>query len=784
MLAAAEAKARLAGITPLDSMLRHGSLAETAADLEPSARLFVLGHRREHDERTPINHHVEGVVRSVKAPVLVLPSSEFQAPQQVVIAFDGSAHGMNVVNRLAASPLMPGLPIQLATAGAAASTEAATEDAMRTLRGRGFVVTTKMLDGEPATAISILSNRAGTVLMIGAYGHSRIRQLIIGSTTTTLLRHAKSRCLYCGDAAADCDLSGTARNKSTTKVAPSANPAYRKRSSNSRWVCGVLSCVDIFNLQHAGRPDETKPGRCPKRKRAKAMGDVFGSGGGRLREWRPESRMRHAIFTFSPLPRESAASSAVHAANGAQADAPREYKCRIRVSALREIRIQYRVPLHGVRQVERRSGRLAEQCRPTPMHAPIESIAALLFAIALLHTFTAKQFERLAHRYPKHAGIFHFLGEVEVVFGLWAVVLVALMAVVVGGAEAIDYAESRNYTEPLFVFVVMVMAASKPIVQTIGRLLDWIAQRMPVRTPVAAAWLGLAAVPLLGSLITEPAAMTIAALMLADQLFRKDVPEGVKYLALGVLFVNVSIGGTLTSYAAPPVLMVAATWGWDSWFMLTNFGWKSALAVIVNATLATFVLRKYLTIGGPAGDSVTAKRVPSVLVLVHVALLAAVIASAHHPVIFLGIFLLFLGIAQAYRHHQNRLILKEALLVGFFLAGLVVLGGMQQWWLRPIVEGLEPLVLFFGALGLTAITDNAALTYLGSLIEGISDPAKYMLVAGAVTGGGLTVIANAPNPAGVSLLKGGFKEDTISIGALMLGALAPTAVAAAALLLL
>ncbi|AVS93267.1 hypothetical protein C8246_17475 [Paracidovorax avenae] len=418
------------------------------------------------------------------------------------------------------------------------------------------------------------------------------------------------------------------------------------------------------------------------------------------------------------------------------------------------------------------------------MPPSMESIAALLFGIALLHTFTAKQFERLSHRFPKHSGIFHFLGEVEVVFGLWAIVLVAVMALVAGGAEAVEYAESRNYTEPLFVFVVMVMAASRPILQTINDLLGRVARAMPVDTPLATAWLGLAVVPLLGSLVTEPAAMTIAALMLSGQLFRKDVPEGAKYFALGVLFVNVSIGGTLTSYAAPPVLMVAATWGWDSWFMLAHFGWKSALAVAANATLAAFVLRRHLVRPpGPAcgGSSAT---VPWPLVAVHVALLAAVIAAAHHPVIFLGLFLLFLGIAQAYRQHQNRLILKEALLVGFFLAGLVVLGGMQQWWLRPIVEGLEPVVLFFGALGLTAITDNAALTYLGSLIEGMTDPAKYMLVAGAVAGGGLTVIANAPNPAGVSLLKGGFRDETVSVGALLLGALVPTAIAASALLFL
>ena len=169
---------------------------------------------------------------------------------------------------------------------------------------------------------------------------------------------------------------------------------------------------------------------------------------------------------------------------------------------------------------------------------------------------------------------------------------------------------------------------------------------------------------------------------------------------------------------------------------------------------------------------------------VHLSMLAAVVLSAHHPVIFLGVFLLFLGYTQAYAQHQSPLILREALLVGFFLAGLVVLGGMQQWWLQPLVEGLQPLALFGGALGLTAITDNAALTYLGSLIAGISPEAKYMLVAGAVAGGGLTVIANAPNPAGVALLKRGFADETVGAGGLLLGALGPTAVAALAFLLL
>ncbi len=411
----------------------------------------------------------------------------------------------------------------------------------------------------------------------------------------------------------------------------------------------------------------------------------------------------------------------------------------------------------------------------------LQIVAAVLFGIALLHTFTVKQFERLSHRYPAHAGLFHLLGEVEVVFGLWAVVLVVAMALLAGPGAALEYAESRKYTEPLFVFVVMVVAASRPVLQCVTAVVGWLARRMPVDTAVARVWLCLAVVPIFGSFITEPAAMTIAALLLAPLVFRRELPEGPKYLALGVLFVNVSIGGTFTSFAAPPVLMVAATWNWDSVFMARTFGWKAGLAVLANATLATAVLRYHLR--GTAPDA-PRDAVPASVVLIHLAFLAAVVVLAHHPVAFLGVFLLFLGYTQAYERHQAPLVIREALLVAFFLAGLVVLGGLQQWWLQPIVSGMAPGTLFFGAAALTAFTDNAALTYLGSLIEGISDAAKYSLVAGAVAGGGLTVIANAPNPAGVALLKEGFADGTVGAGGLALGAAVPTAVAMAAFWLL
>lgn len=413
----------------------------------------------------------------------------------------------------------------------------------------------------------------------------------------------------------------------------------------------------------------------------------------------------------------------------------------------------------------------------------INLVSAILFALALVHTFAAKSFERLAERSAKHAGLFHLLGEIEVVFGLWAFILLVAMAFIQGSKEAIDYVESRQYTEPLFVFVIMVVAASRPVLHAVMAFVSALARLMPVRDALARTWLCLAIVPLIGSLITEPAAMTLAALMLAPSVFRKQMPEWVKYAALGVLFVNVSIGGTLTSFAAPPVLMVAAKWQWNTAFMVATFGWKACVAVLVNATAVTFLLRSHLAdeAAGPQDQGSTP--VPPWVSAIHLVFLLGVVVFAHHPVIFLGIFLFFLGFTQAYSQYQNALILKEGLLVGFFLAGLVVLGGTQQWWLQPLVSRLEPVAMFFGAVALTAITDNAALTYLGSLIEGLSDQAKYMLVAGAVAGGGLTVIANAPNPAGVALVRHGFADESVGVGSLLLGALLPTVVAMAVFIL-
>ncbi len=410
----------------------------------------------------------------------------------------------------------------------------------------------------------------------------------------------------------------------------------------------------------------------------------------------------------------------------------------------------------------------------------VQIVAAVIFTIAVLHTFSVKFFEKLAHRHPAHAGIFHLLGEVEAVFGFWALVLVVFMAVSVGPQGALEYLNARNFTEPLFVFVIMVIAASRPILKVSLGCVDVVAKMLPMHRQVATFFVALSLLPLLGSFITEPAAMTLAALLLRERFYNPGLSNRLKYLTLGVLFVNVSIGGTLTPYAAPPVLMVAATWNWDLMFMITNLGWRSAVAVIINALVLTLIFRSELARIPLIEKNDDENRVPVALVITHILFLIGVVLAAHHAVVFMGLFLFFLGIVTAYNRWQDRLILREGMMVGFFLAGLVVLGGQQQWWLQPALSAMSPTAVYYGATALTAITDNAALTYLGSLVEGLTDEFKLSLVTGAVTGGGLTVIANAPNPAGYSILKSRFDDEEISAGGLFAAAFVPTLVAIAA----
>jgi len=405
----------------------------------------------------------------------------------------------------------------------------------------------------------------------------------------------------------------------------------------------------------------------------------------------------------------------------------------------------------------------------------VQSIALIIFVVAILHTFSVKFFKSLAQKFPRHHNIFDMLGEVEIVFGFWAIVLVLIIFFLLGKTETVNYLNNQSYVEPLFVFVIMVIAASKPILDFSLSCVKKISALLPVNKSLSLFLITMSFVPLLGSFITEPAAMTLGALILRDHFYSKKISNKFKYGIIGTLFVNVSIGGAMTPFAAPPILMVAAKWNWDLNFMINTFAWRTALAVFVNSIILTFLFRNELT---KLGESkIKTIKIPSFVLILHLILLLGVIFFVHDLIIFLGIFLIFLAVVNAFNQYQDKLIINQAFLVSLFLAGLVVLGGQQKWWLQTVLAKLTPDQIYYVATALTAVTDNAALTYLASLVDGLSDQFKYAIAAGAITGGGLTVIANAPNPAGYSILNKKFSGGIVSPLYLFLSALGPTIIA-------
>jgi len=218
-----------------------------------------------------------------------------------------------------------------------------------------------------------------------------------------------------------------------------------------------------------------------------------------------------------------------------------------------------------------------------------EILATVLFALAVLHTFFVKRFAHWAHKYPAGSvgeNVLHFLAETEIVFGVWAAILVIGIAVLNGSiddavtyveklggssdpaeveklgsvAEAVDYVKGTtdSYKEPKFVMIVMIMAATRPVVNMAELLILWIARLLPMRESVSFYIAALSFGSLFGSFITEPAAMTLLAMLLRRRYFDQNIGRTLAYATIRLLFVNMSIGGTLTHFAAPPVLMVAS----------------------------------------------------------------------------------------------------------------------------------------------------------------------------------------------------------------------------------
>lgn len=429
--------------------------------------------------------------------------------------------------------------------------------------------------------------------------------------------------------------------------------------------------------------------------------------------------------------------------------------------------------------------------------SPFHVIALVLFILAIIHTLFAYKIHDLARKVELRRAsqnrsqrwkrgplvqALYFLSEIEIVFAFWAIPLFLLTAFFFDWSVALEYIDTRDYTEPLFVTVILCLASTKPIVHAAEHALHWCARGLG--GSLSAWWFTVLTLgPLLGSLITEPGAMALSALLLSRQFYQYNPSASLSYGTLALLFVNISVGGTLTNFASPAALVLAHAWGWSNGDMLVHFGWKAAAGIVLSNILYWLYFRKELFLLDVRRKAVAVWReqtshkpecpIPTWVTATHLFFIFVVVAVSHFPAMFVGTFLLFLGFHQATRNHQNSVRLLRPLLVGLFLAGLVIHAGLQGWWVFAILDGLTPLSVMGVAMGLTAFNDNTAISYLSTLIPDWGPLFEYAIFTGVIAGGGLTVIANAPNPAGYAILSKHF-GDGIRPTKLFLAALLPT----------
>lgn len=407
-----------------------------------------------------------------------------------------------------------------------------------------------------------------------------------------------------------------------------------------------------------------------------------------------------------------------------------------------------------------------------------------IFIAAIIHTMLANQFFHLAkkvERRHKKPGVsflaesLFFLGEIEVVFALWVVPLIIVTTFYFGWKEVITYLNSRVYVEPFFIVVMMSLASTKPIIELAERGVHGIGKFFG--DSPASWWVTVLTIgPILGSIITEAAAMTIAVLLLIEKIYRYNPSKRLAYGTLGLTFVNFSVGGLLTNFAAPPAITLSRCWNWKLGDFFGQFGLPVLLGIALVNALYFFLLRKdFKTLSKPkkkAADH-TKEPIPFWITLIHLAFIAWTIIMAHYPPVFMGGYLLFLGFHQATRHHQYELNLRRPLLVGLFLAGLVIHAGFQGWWIDPLMGDLQYGPLMAVGTVLTAFNENTTVSYLACLLDDLTPQLKYAIASGLVVGGGLTIIAHAPNPAGQALVRKYFKNG-VSQFSLFVAALLPT----------
>lgn len=418
--------------------------------------------------------------------------------------------------------------------------------------------------------------------------------------------------------------------------------------------------------------------------------------------------------------------------------------------------------------------------------------ATVLFFFSVVHTFLTpwfyQRFQVCKHKkmiFPEKwkkylwlSECYRLLSRVETVFILWAVPLFLWFLYTEGYKMTISYFNSRNYIFSLFIIIMLLLLESRPIVYLSECIFSSIA-KIGKQSPRCWWWTLMIATPVSSVLLKETGAMIIATTLLSRSFYRFAPSTRFAYATMGLLFSNISLGGLTTGLSSRALFIILPSVKWGNSFILKYFCWKALIAILISTTVYYLIFRKEFA-RFPKVVTVLSnvkERMPKWIICVHILLIVAVILARFVPLLMVAILIFYLGFQRFTIFYQRPMRIGKACFVGLFYAGLVIFGELQEWWVLELMHRMPDFGYMMTSYVLSIFLDNALVNYLVHNLPVATDCFLYLVIAGCMSAGGLTLISNIPNIVGYLALQSFFPSSSFSLGWLFLFALGPSIIA-------
>lgn len=423
---------------------------------------------------------------------------------------------------------------------------------------------------------------------------------------------------------------------------------------------------------------------------------------------------------------------------------------------------------------------------------PLQIGALACFILSIVHIFMIPVFARLYRNYqnkriafPEDWKRFLWLGEwyrlmstIELVFLLWSVPLFFWFLYTEGYKGTMAYLNTRNYTFSMFIIVMWLLLGSKPISYAVEHAFAKIANIG--RQSPKSWWLTVMFVaPLSTIFLRETGAIIIATTLLAKYFYDLSPSTRFSYATMGLLFSNVSIGGLLTTSSSRSLSMILRTLRWDNYEVMTHFGWKALLAICLSTTVYYYLFRREFHHFPRKIEHIinAGRKIPIWIICVHIAMAFAAMRFRSAPVLMGGVCIFYVFFHRLTVFYQNKIDFWKVCCLGVFFIGMSFVGGLQEWWILKLVKNSSDFGYMWAAYILSIFLDNVLVNLMMHDLPVVTDCYLYLVVAGCMSAGGLTLIANTPNIVSFATLRPFFQKPSFSFWKLFLASLFPSVLA-------